>query len=78
MGLFSYSRMISSVVLRKSITRNFIHTPLVMPILFNTPHSLRMLVALNYLDPRALLEEKLKEALEKLLSNQQRKIIDNF
>lgn len=76
MGLFMYSRIISSVCLKRSLTQSNLFVPaLIMPCLVSTPHSFRTMAAISFLDPKALLEEKLKEALRNILSSIVKKAI---
>jgi hypothetical protein len=75
MGLFTYTKVLSSAFLRRPIHRTFSVLTPQMPMLCSTPFRLRTLISLSRLDPLALVEEQLKESLSALLTNQQRKII---
>lgn len=74
MGLFAYSRLITSLAMRKVTHKPYILIPAVTPMLISTPTSIRTLIALSYLDPLSLLEERLKRNLTLFISNQQIKI----
>ena len=74
MGLFAYTRILSSAMFKQAILRPYPVISVMPPILFSTPQRLITLVVLSTLDPLSLIENQLKELMANLLSNPQRKI----
>lgn len=67
MGIFTYSRMVSSVFLRQRYYTQCMFNPMTTPLLFSTPSSLRILYNHLKIDSVAELDEALMEGLKRII-----------
>lgn len=67
MGIFTYSRIISSVILRHRCSAQISFSPITTSLLFSTPTSLRILSSHLKINNILGLDEALMESLRKVL-----------
>lgn len=67
MGIFTYSRMVSSVFLRQRHYTQNLFNPIMTPLLFSTPTSLRILYNHLKIDSVTELDETLMEGLKRII-----------
>jgi hypothetical protein len=73
MGIFTYSRLISSAIMRKNIHSHYLLIlPPPMPTLTSTPSSFRASGFSQIMDELTSIEDKFKEILTTIITNQER------
>lgn len=75
MGVFMYSRIISSVIMRPLVGKSYFPAPF-KPILLCTPHSLPIVFGIDMSDSLSRIEKQIQDLLATLVKTPQRRIVN--